>query len=143
MRNEHERALVLPERLLQDFPGFYVEVDGGLVHEDEPHGPEHHPGERETVFFAAAQNADFLAHVIIRGKQEHPEYVPYCLDGFVAGNAGHFLQHGQILAQRVDLVLGVVVNRDIGAAAHATGRGLDFSGHDFQQRGLAAAVRSD
>ena len=139
MADEDDRALEPVDRLDQRLAAVDVEMVGGFVQHQDVRRLAAHQRQQKPGLLAAGQvgNAGFRlalleaeaaqmgAHLLLR-RQRH--------------DALGLLDRGQRQVQLVLLVLGEIADAQLRRALHLAGHGLQPSGQQLDQRGLAVAV---
>ena len=145
MADEDERALVGVERGDERVGARDIEVCARLVHEQQIGRGEEEFREGEARFFAAAEDGDFLVHIVLAEEERAEERARGLLGeaGVVNAQLHRLGEDGVPGVQHIEAVLGKIAGPDV--VAEFAGAGLDRhdAGQDFQQGGLARTVGAD
>src|SRR5262249_53348981 len=112
VRDEYDRARELLERLLQHFLGREIQMVGRLVQAEERRRPDQHLRQGYASLLASGQHRDALVHGVST-EEEAPEDAPEAADRRVGIRPLEFLQDSARRVQRIELVLSVVMDRDV------------------------------
>src|SRR5690606_37417556 len=138
VRDDDERAGVLPERLDEDGLARHVEVVGRLVEDEEVGGGEERAGEGEPALLAAGEHADGLEDVVA-AEQERAEEAAQLGLGAVLRGVAERGEGGLVRVERVGLVLREERRSDLAAELARAGERL-LAVEDAGEGGLARAV---
>src|SRR5205814_3908905 len=130
------------ERPVEHLARGEVEVVRRLVQAEERGRPHQHLRERDARLLPAREHRDPLLDGVTR-EEEGAQDRPQARLAELRRRALELRQHGERRRQRVELVLGVVVDRHVRAERALAAVEREYTREQAEQRRLARAVRSD
>ena len=145
MADQQHGARVILQQRFEQFQRVDVEVVGGLVEHQHVRRLAEQSRQQQAIAFAAGQRFHRRPRAF-RWKQEVAEVghdvLARAVDLDKIGTGRDGLRNRALFIE-LHTKLVVVGHRQFGAAAHLAGIGLHLAEDEFDQRGLAGAVRTD
>ena len=140
--DQHHRARVGDERVLQHVAARQVEVVRRLVQHQQVDRVGHHLGQGQSGLLTAGEVAD-QAVAGLAAEAERPQHGAQVASRPLADLRLHLLDHGAGHVELLGQVLREGGDVHVGATGQLPGAGRQLTQQEADQRGLARAVRAD
>ena len=142
VRDQHDRAGIILQRIDQRLPAFHVEMVGRLVEHQKLRRPAGDQREVEPRLLPAGKRGD--RHIrLFAAEAEGAQPGAHALGQGVGHEKREVAERGAVGAQRVDLVLREIADREVARPPHRPPLGRQQIGEEPREGGLAVAVGAE